>query len=80
MLVAMGIKNWAWKLLSSKMGIKPAIVVSDVRMTARNRAFPASSTAWKMGLACRLKGDLAGAGRADFPGLAGVDFRREWPG
>lgn len=42
---AMGIKNCAWSDVSNKSGVSPAIVVKEVRMTARSRWQAASTMA-----------------------------------
>ncbi len=46
-VIAIGIRNCAWKLLSNSKGVNPPIVVSDVRITARKRSQVPSTIAWK---------------------------------
>ena len=40
MVIAIGIKNCACKLVSNNKGVRPPMVVSDVSRTARNRSWP----------------------------------------
>jgi len=44
-LMAMGIKNWAWTLVSNSMGTRPKKVVTEVRTMGRKRRQPEASTA-----------------------------------
>jgi len=43
--IAIGMTNWACKLVSSMIGINPAAVVSDVSIIGRNRSAPDNRTA-----------------------------------
>jgi len=44
-LVAIGINTCTWREVSSKIGVMPPIVVSDVNITGRQRRRPASMMA-----------------------------------